>query len=86
MKCNKCDEEKTLDRFYGRNRICKDCYNKRTYKWGNEHPDKIRQIRKRWRSKNKEKPENMIDRLINRMGYTKEFAKEIVFRWQEHKS
>lgn len=46
IKCTKCGKEKTSDCFYGRNKVCKSCYNKHTIEnYRKKH------IKKQWRCK-----------------------------------
>lgn len=59
-RCSQCGEDRPLDGFYkdarardGRRADCKRCANERSAGWAREHPDKRKEITKRYRSANK---------------------------------
>lgn len=60
--CRKCGQEKPLEEFaknkgcvLGRTHTCKQCEAERYRKWRAANPEKIREIRHKWREANTEK-------------------------------
>jgi len=59
--CSGCGKTKPLAEFHknrsspdGRRSVCKECQNKKTKKWAQEHPERMRELQARWRESHKE--------------------------------
>jgi len=60
-KCSNCKEEKPFTDFYENKRTksgysyyCKSCTALRSKRWAEAHPEKVKDIHKKWREKNRE--------------------------------
>ena len=51
--CKTCNEVKTVDDFYFRNKACKSCCNKKAIEWSKNNPEAVKTSRRRTKLKKK---------------------------------